>query len=408
MNSMRFAILILAAALVSGCGRSDETSSESGTRPGGEPPSGGGAAVISGGEWRKATRAGLSRGHKALQGLAKDGKWSLKKEYPVDLGTTALVSRAMLLAPNVDKSALTPIVDWIASEQQPDGGIYNPKQGVMTYVTAAAVMALKAHGDPKYGPVMTRAGEYLAKIQADEGEGFAESSENYGGIGYGSKRQFTNMSTSQFAIEAADAAGIKKDRAFYGKALKFLSRSHNHSETNDLPARKVDGVDVVPGNDGGAFYRPGESKAGVEKLADGRSVFRSYGSMTYALLKSYLLCDLDARDDRVKAALGWMAKNFELEWNPGMEHSDDSPEARYQGLYYYYLSIGRCLAVAEAQKVTLPAELKNWRERLATAILKRQNDDGTWANHVPRWYEDSSALATAYAMIALQECLGGS
>ena len=102
-----------------------------------------------------------------------------------------------------------------------------------------------------------------------------------------------------------------------------------------------------------------------------------------------------------------MGKNWELEWNPGMEHSNETADARYQGLYYYYLSIARCLAVAEAQKVALPAGLKGWRGSLAAAILKRQNEDGTWTNHVERWYEDSPALATAYAMVALQECLGG-
>lgn len=404
MKSMRHVALMLTVVLVAACGRDEPPETGSGTPGGDQPKATGGGTPDA--DWRARSATALARGAKALQSLGKDGRWSLKAGYPADLGTTALVARALLLAPDADKAALTPVLDWIAGQQQEDGGIYNPKQGVMTYVTAASILALKAHGDPKYQPVMSKAAEYLAKIQADEGEGFDESSENYGGIGYGSKRQFTNMSTSQFAIEAADAAGLKKDHKFYKKALKFLSRSQNHSETNDLPARKVDGVDVVPGNDGGAFYRPGESKAGLEKLADGRTVFRSYGSMTYALLKSYLLCDIDARDDRVKAALSWMSRNWELEWNPGMEHSSESKDARYQGLYYYYLSVARCLAVAEQQKVALPEELKDWRASLAAALLKRQNEDGTWTNQVGRWYEDSPALATSYAMIALQECLG--
>lgn len=402
MSKIRYVVLLVAVFLVA-CGRSDEA----GAGPGAQPPPNASELSASGGAWQEAARSAIERGATHLSGLAKDGKWAFKAEYGPDLGSTALATRALLLSPGTDPAPLAPALEWLAANQQPDGGIYDPKMGVMTYVTAASVLALKASGNAKYAPVMRRCAVYLAKIQADEGEGFDESSENYGGIGYGSKRQFTNMSTTQFAVEAVDAAGLEKDHAFYNKALRFLSRSQNRSESNDLPAREVGGASVVPGNDGGAFYRPGESKAGVRELGDGRTVFRSYGSMTYSLLKSYLLCDMDARDERVKAALAWMGKNFELEWNPGMEHdTGNGPEARYQGLYYYYLSLGRCLAVAEAQKVQLPDALKGWREQLARAIVKRQREDGAWVNHVTRWYEGNPTISTSYALIALQECLG--
>lgn len=402
MNKTPHALLALAVVLA-GCGRSGEEGSGSGPQP---AVGSGGTAPVDG-PWQDAARSAIEKGAAHLSGLSKGGKWVFKAEYGPDLGTTALAVRALLLSPGTDAGPLKPALEWLAANQQPDGGIYDPKMGVMTYVTASSVLAMKASGDAKYAPVMRRCADYLAKIQADEGEGFDQSSENYGGIGYGSKHQFTNMSTTQFAVEAADAAGLEKDRAFYKKALRFLSRSQNRSESNDLPAREVAGTRVVPGNDGGAFYRPGESKAGVKKLADGRTVFRSYGSMTYSLLKSYLLCDIDARDERVKAALSWMGENFELEWNPGMEHdTGNGPEARYQGLYYYYLSLGRCLAVAEAQNVKLPHVLKGWRERLARAIVKRQREDGAWVNHVPRWYEGNPTISTSYALIALQECLG--
>lgn len=400
MTKTPFVLLILVLFLA-GCGRQDE---DGAGKP--ETPTGGGKSPVAG-VWQEEARAAITRGAARLSALSKDGKWAFKAEYGPDLGTTALAARALLLSPGTDKAALTPALEWLASNQQPDGGIYDPKMGVMTYVTAASVLAMKASGDAKYAPVMRKCAEYLAKIQADEGEGFDQSSENYGGIGYGSKRQFTNMSTTQFAVEAADAAGLEKNHAFYGKALRFLSRSQNRSESNDLPAREVNGVKVVPGNDGGGFYRPGESKAGLQTLADGRTVFRSYGSMTYSLMKSYLLCDLDARDERVKAALAWMGKNFELEWNPGMEHDQaNGPEARYQGLYYYYLSLARCLAVAEAQNVKLPDTLKDWRAQLAQAIVKRQREDGAWVNHVTRWYEGNPTISTSYALVALQECLG--
>jgi hypothetical protein len=62
---------------------------------------------------------------------------------------------------------------------------------------------------------------------------------------------------------------------------------------------------VGVGNDGGGFYSPGstagEAKAGFVTLPDGKKIRRSYGSMSYALLKSYAFCKIDRRDPRVRA-----------------------------------------------------------------------------------------------------------
>src|SRR5258706_4295718 len=41
-------------------------------------------------------------------------------------------------------------------------------------------------------------------------------------------------------------------------------------------------------------------------LPDGRKVARSYGSMSYALLKSFILADLPKDDPRMKACWEWL------------------------------------------------------------------------------------------------------
>jgi squalene-hopene/tetraprenyl-beta-curcumene cyclase len=396
MHWITWTLVVIVIVGSSGCGKpSDDPAATPMAENGGSPPA-------PTGPWQEAARDALSKGSAFLISARADLGWEFKPGAGPDVGITALALDALFRTPGVDKARFAKDLDWVVSHQQDDGAIFEPKQGLATYVTSAAVMALVASKDPKYRPVIDKAAQFIAKVQSDEGEGLTESSEDYGGVGYGGSGVI-NMSTTQMAVEAASAAGLPKDHAFYTKALRFLERSQNRSESNDT-THQVEGVTVVPGNDGGGIYRPGESKAGREKLGDGRVTFRSYGSMTYALLKSYLLCDLDARDERVKAALAWMGSNFEVDHNPGMEHTDE-PQARYQGLYYYYLTLGRCLQAAERQRVELPEALQSWRKALAEALVRRQAENGSWANHQDRWFEGLPALATAYAIIALQEAL---
>lgn len=369
-----------------------------------QPPSSGGPGAASG-DVREAAAKARDRGVQWLLDNRSDGKWEGAPGAGPDLGITALAARAVLgSGGQAGREALAPAVEWISTHQKPDGSIFDRELAV--YVTSASVGALAAAGDPRFAPILKKAGEYLAMVQEDEGEGHGTSSEDYGGIGYGGAG-VVNMSTTHMAIEAAVEAGLPKDHDFYRKALVFLQRSQNRSESNDLPDRpRVNGVEIAAANDGGGIYRPAESKAGFVDLPGGRRAFRSYGSMTYALLKSYLLCDLDHNDPRVMAAIEWIKSHFELDFNPGMEHTG-KPEDRYQGLYYYYLALARCLSEAERSGVPLPAEVRSWRSDLARALVERQRPDGRWVNDQGRWWESNPVLATSYAVTALNECLAG-
>ena len=58
----------------------------------------------------------------------------------------------------------------------------------------------------------------------------------------------------------------------------------------------------------------GESKAGKDEAGSPRS----YASMTYAGLLSFIYVNVDKNDDRVKSAVQWIAKHFTVEENYGM------------------------------------------------------------------------------------------
>jgi squalene-hopene/tetraprenyl-beta-curcumene cyclase len=243
-------------------------------------------------------------------------------------------------------------------------------------------------------------------VQSDEGEGFAESDAYYGGIGYGGDLR-PDLSNTQFAIEAwAESEAEGREQGF-ARAMTFLQRCQNNPESNDKVIERADGRKIEPGTDGGATYYPGNSKAGLIELENGNFVARSYGSMTYALLKCYLLCGLPDDDPRVKAALRWIQENYTLEYNPGMDKSSD-PTARYQGLYYYYFSMAKALDASGLMVLKTPDGQRHvWREELIRHLLHERFREGFWSNdRSSRWWEELPALATSYTLVALDHCYG--
>ena len=93
-------------------------------------------------------------------------------------------------------------------------------------------------------------------------------------------------------------------------------------------------------NDGGFIYTVaggGSSPAG--NTANGG--LRSYGSMTYAGLKSMIYAGLTAKDPRVKAASEWIRNHYTVEENPGLGQ---------QGLFYYFDTFARTLSVLKVDQ----------------------------------------------------------
>jgi squalene-hopene/tetraprenyl-beta-curcumene cyclase len=98
-------------------------------------------------------------------------------------------------------------------------------------------------------------------------------------------------------------------------------------------------------------------------------------------------------DPRVKAAIAWLQKHYDLASNPGMGQ---------QGLYYYYQTLAKALA-ATRQDAFVDAEGKphNWRAELIAQLAKQQRPDGSWVNEANRWMEGDANLVTGYALLAL-------
>lgn len=152
---------------------------------------------------------------------------------------------------------------------------------------------------------------------------------------------------------------------------------------------------------------PGDSKAGFHELGNGVKVPRSYGSMTYALMKCLVFAGLSKDDPRLAAAYEWVRTNYTLDVNPGFQTGVD-PTAPYQGLFYYFHTMAQALSMLGNDEIIDGAGKSHaWRRELCGRVVSMQSKiDGSWINqNAPRWMEGNPLLGTAYALLVLDAAM---
>ncbi len=329
--------------------------------------------------------------NKAIEYLKTKGQ-SPDGSYNKQLGpsVTALVTTGILRhGRSPDDPVVAKSLKFVEGYAQKDGGIYSEGSSVQNYETSISVMCLAAaNKDKRYDKTIKNAEKFLKGLQWDGEEGHDPSSPFYGGAGYGNSKR-PDLSNTSFLIDALKAAGTGAEDESLKKALIFVSRCQNlesEHNTTEFSAKNPDG---------GFYYTPaagGQSQAG--KTPEGG--LRSYGSMTYAGLKSMIFAGVGPDDPRVQAATKWLQKNYDVKSNPNMGDA---------GLYYYYHTFAKALD-ALGQDIFVDADGKkhDWRAELRAELISRQNPDGSWLNDNNRWLENDPNLVTGYALLTLSYC----
>lgn len=314
-----------------------------------------------------------------------DGGWGDSNS----MGVTGLVTYALLESGvPVDDPAVKAGLKYIEKSIQPDGGIYRPESLLKNYETSIAIQALAAaNKDGRYQKAIADAVKFVKELQWDDAEAGGRENLAYGGAGYG-KHARPDLSNTAFFLDALKAAGVSSHDPAMQNALLFISRCQNLPGANDTKfADKV--------NDGGFYYTPaagGSSFAG--ETPDGG--LRSYGSITYAGLKSMIYAGLTEEDPRVKAAQEWIRRFYSLDENPGVGQ---------QGLFYYYVTFAKTMeAIGKPDFTDANGHRHDWRGELARQLIDRQKPNGSWVNGTERWMEGDPNLVTAYSLIALSRC----
>jgi squalene-hopene/tetraprenyl-beta-curcumene cyclase len=320
------------------------------------------------------------------KGRASDGSYSSFSGPAV----TAMVTTGLL---RHGRSANEPFVQeslkYLEKFIQPDGGIYQAGSNYKNYETCLAILCFtEANRDGRYAAVLRKADAFVKDAQWDEGDGQKVSDPAYGGAGYGKSKR-PDLSNTSFFIDALKATETPENSDSIKKALVFISRCQNlESEHNTTEfAAKV--------ADGGFYYTPAAGGASMAGKTDSGGL-RSYGSMTYAGLKSMIYAGVDANDPRVKAAVQWIRKNYDLKSNPGMGDA---------GVYYYYHTFAKAFDAMKLDLVEDESGKKHdWRAELIAELAKRQSEDGSWVNPNDRWMEGDANLVTGYVLLTLSHC----
>ena len=321
--------------------------------------------------------------------------------WKYDPAITALVLYSFMLEPGYKPNAKTTEViekgyDFLEKYVKPDGGIYHEQN--RNYSTAVGLLAFTAAGKPEYKSIIDNARKFLIKFQLDEGEAIAPQHPFYGGIGYGGDDR-PDLSNTQLALDAIKAAeefeaepggilklpDVKKElekeelAPHWRKALVFLNRTQNIKSVNDMDYAT---------DDGGFIYETGHYKPE-------RSI--SYGSMTYAGLKSLLLAGIDKKDIRIKRAYAWIRDHYTV---------NENPKFGTTSLYYYFMTATKCLAVMGGDTLIDTKGKKHyWREDFLKKIISLQHEEGYWVNPNGRYWENIKDLSTAYSVIAIKYAL---
>lgn len=323
--------------------------------------------------------ASVARGATYLKSQMKaDGTW---ENHP---GITAMAATALLRQPGASRAealqTTAKSLAYLRALAKPDGGIYD--KDIPHYITAVSVMTFVAAGQPQDKPLIEKGRRYLADHLLDEGEGVPPSDKFYGGLGYGgtSDGGRADIISLEYGLRAMKEAGVAGNDPAWDKAIKFLQRTQNNSETNDQQ---------WAANDGGFIYYPGYSQVS--------DTTRSYGSATYAGIMSYSWANVKKSDERVQSVLKWIRNNYTVDENPGIAD---------KALYYYYMVFAKALqAVGEDVIVDSKGQRHNWREDLAKKLIALQNKDGYWVNTNPAEMQNSKVLVTAFTLMAADAIL---
>lgn len=319
------------------------------------------------------------------KGQARDGSLSSH----VGIGPTALATMGLLRSGRTtDAPQVAKALQYLEEYTQENGGIYTAGTHISTYETCIALVCFKeANRKGQYDKLIKAAEQFVRGGQWDESKDKAQADVFYGGVGYGGKSR-PDLSNTAFFVEALRSSGAEADDEAIQKSLVFVSRCQNLESPHNTTRF------AVKVNDGGFYYSCEEQQEEERRTPNGG--LRSYGSMTYSGLKSMVYAGLTKDDPRVKAAIEWISKNYDVRNNPGMGDS---------GLYYYYHTFAKSLDVLGVDEIEDAKGVKHdWRRELGEELARRQREDGSWVNANARWMEGDPNLATAFALLALSYC----
>ncbi|GEM_PF-394368 len=336
-------------------------------------------------EYPHPSRIGESTGrpHSAVTALAVAALASLPKGAPT--AEDAVAKGIAFLKGRINQ-------DGLVDAPEEEGIAYR------TYATSLTLLALARRGDAGDKADVDRLVAALKRFQMAENVGLTQLDWLYGSWNtYDQQVVYTtrgDLSGTSFALHALYAAGVPADDPVFRKALMFVKRAQNVSES---------GPGIPELNDGGFTFNPRDGKAGSKQINREVEKFYSYGSPTSDGLRGLFYCVRKKDDPRVQQGLTWMGLNFTVERNPGFQREGRDPMVRFdQGLHFYYLhSLAEALHETCGDTVLVQGQPRYWAVDILGKICSLQQKDGRWQNPVNVMNEDDPNVATGLCLLTL-------
>lgn len=324
---------------------------------------------------------------------AGDGGWHSEETGALRSGaaTTAFAVYAVSFAPQELRSRhrkqLQAGFDFLRKGIARKGYVVAP-DGTADYPTYASAMTLLASRRLGFGLADEEADKlaaFLAEAQLDEQEDFTPDNPHYGGwdfmggTGVKGATSGTNVSVSSFALEALAASKNGDFQEVLARGGRWAGRCQN-----------------FPGDGGFVFHPEPEHLGNKAGLVEETMRPRSYGTTTADGLACLLFSGAAADDERVRAAVDWLARHEKVHVVPGFENASDYARGWAEALKFYYAFVLSRVLPA------LPQDAAGKRRAaLARFLAAEQRDDGSWRNKSALMRENDPLLATCLAVTAL-------
>ena len=321
----------------------------------------------------------------------------------VGIGPTLIDAVGLLRAGvSLNEPVLAKAMNFLENSVHEDGGVYSEGMHLSTYESCLGLvcfmLANKQAGDGRYDDIVKNAETFVRGSQYNGDKGYSRDDEYFGGVGYGNNGMTRpDLSNTQFFIEALREVGAGEDDPAIQDALTFVSRCQNLESQDSVGVGAANNKEKTS-NDGGFIYTfvNGDQNPAGQEVSGG---LRSYGSITYAGLKSLIYAGLKADDPRVAAATNWIRDNYTMDQNPGLGK---------KGLYYYYHTLSKCFKIIGDDLFEDKDGVKHeWRKELVEKLALAENSDGSWTNDDRMWFENDPSLVTGYVLIVLSYCSKG-
>lgn len=333
-----------------------------------------------------------------LSQQADDGGWhsktygSMKQGAAVTSAAVYAMSHLSTDEIEVPRQALLEAFEFLRQGTAKQGYVVNPDGSAdfPTYATSMLLVAAKRLDLPITDGEAARLTKFVVDAQLTESRKFGNDSIHHGGWDLmGAQRIIgqtsgTNVSISRFATEALALSKTEESKAARQRVQRW-SRS----------------IQNLPG-DGGFFFTPDvyseNNKALFDKVKKNDSHIRrprAYGTCTCDGILLLIAAGLDADDERVAAAVGWLVDHASIDIVPGFQKDAQATNWQKGLRFYYYAALAKTLPY-------LPKKAASTRRAaLIKVLVDSQRVDGSWRNSSARMREDDPLICTSFAITAL-------